>query len=195
MPEVAAERPPYVSFEMRAIEDRTASQETGHFVCKNVAYALVTPAGSKDVFEGIADQWLSQKRIDARQGRFRPEWLEAIERGYDAWKKGLEAPINGHDLALWPVISPAQVKMLQNLNVRSVEDLAAVNEETISRMGMGGRALKQKAADWLSTAGDRGKVTEELTKLKLRLTTLEQENASLREKNARLVAETVDDQK
>ena len=47
MPEIMQARPPYVQFEMRAVEDRQASIDAGHYVAKDVAYAIITPAGSR----------------------------------------------------------------------------------------------------------------------------------------------------
>ena len=41
-------RPPHVVYERRAEEDRTASIEQGRYVSRDVDYAIVTPAGSKD---------------------------------------------------------------------------------------------------------------------------------------------------
>lgn len=169
MPTVAEERPPFISFEMRAVEDREASAKAGHYVSRDVPYVLVTPAGSKDIFEGIAESWIAQKRIDVQQKRFNPDWLRAIEGLYKDWKEGKETPVNGFDIKQWPVASPAQLKMLENINVRTVEDLAAANEETITRLGMGGRALKQKAIDWLTASKDKGQLTEDMNQLRVRL--------------------------
>jgi hypothetical protein len=50
-----------------------------------------------------------------------------------------------------------------------VEDLAQANEETISRLGMGGRDLKSKAVSWMAAAAGPGKVAEELSALRASL--------------------------
>ena len=49
--EAKQDRPPFVNFEVRAEEDRTASIEQGHYVAVDVDYALITPAGSRDCVE------------------------------------------------------------------------------------------------------------------------------------------------
>jgi hypothetical protein len=69
------------------------------------------------------------------------------------------------------------VKSLLDAKVRTVEDLAQANEETIAMLGMGGRALKDKAVSWLQSANSTGKVTEELAAMRVA-------NASLVERNA-----------
>jgi hypothetical protein len=48
-------KPPYVRFEVRSVEDRTASIESGHYVGKDVIFAIVTPAGTRDRIEREAD--------------------------------------------------------------------------------------------------------------------------------------------
>ena len=61
----------------------------------------------------------------------------------------------------------------------SVEDLASANEEVLARIGMGGRALKQRAIDWLTSAGSTGKASEELSALKASNENLQARNEQL----------------
>lgn len=182
MTTIAEARPPYVAFEYRAEEDRAASIEAGHYVTKDVVYALITPRGSKDRIERVADEWFVQLKSEADASRFPSEWVKGFEQMYRDWKEGREAPVNGVAVENWPAVSPSQLKTLQHLHIRTVEDLAAANEETIARLGMGGRALKQKAVDWLASAKDSGKLSEEMSALRA-------ENENLRERNASLEAQ------
>lgn len=163
---VAEARPPYVSFEVKAVEDRTASIERGHYVTKDVDYAIITPQGSKDRTEREVQDWFANLTEQAQQQRFPQEWLTHFRASYAAWKEGLEMPVSGTAILTWPVLSPSQVKSCIDARVRTIEDLAAANEETLARIGMGGRALKDKAVSWLSAASGNGKVTEELAALK-----------------------------
>ena len=73
-------------------------------------------------------------------------------------------------------------------HVRTVEDLSAANEETIARIGMGGRALKDKAVSWLSAASGNGKVTEELAALRVKNEAAEARNIALEKQVKELVA-------
>lgn len=179
--QAAIQRPPYVTFEVRAEEDRAASIAAGHYVAQDVHYALVTPQGSKDRVERKVKEWFEHLEQQVREERFDAVWLDRYKREYDAWKSGREVPTNGFPVAQWPAISPAQLEQLRHLRVLTVEDLAAANEETISRLGMGGRALKQRAAEWLSAAAGTGKVAEELSALKVANQDLAERNASLQE--------------
>lgn len=179
MIKIAEARPPYVTFEFRAEEDRAASIEAGHYVSKDVPFVLVTPMGSKDRHESPADEWFARREQDTAEGRFPREWLSAFKGAFAEWKAGREIPLNGTSVANWPVASPSQVKMLLDLKVRTVEDLAEANEETLNRLGMGGRTLKQKAQDWLASASDMGKVSEQLAGLRADNEALKQRNEQL----------------
>ena len=173
------ERPPYVRFEVRAEEDRQASLEAGHYVGRDVHYALITPMGSKDCIERKADEWFDKLKQDVTEGRCPREWLAAFKEIYKEWCEGREAPINGTPITDWPPVSPSQVKTLLSLHVRTVEDLAAANEEVLSRIGMGGRALKQRAVDWLTSASSTGVASGEITALKAQNENLQARNEQL----------------
>jgi hypothetical protein len=181
MIEIAKDRPPYVTFEFRAEEDREASIAAGHYVSRDIAYALITPMGSKDRIERVAEEWLAKLAVDAQENRFPAEWLRAFRGAFEDWKAGRATPVSGTAIENWPPASPSQVKTLLDLKVRTVEDLSMANEETLARIGMGGRSLKQKAIDWLAAARDVGKLAEDLSALRA-------ENSDLRECNSRLEA-------
>jgi hypothetical protein len=159
-------RPPYVTFELRPVEDRTASIEAGYYKTMDVEYAFITPQGSKDRIERNVEEWFASLAQQSHEGRFPAEWLAHFRASHKAWKEGRELPLDGTPVLTWPVASPSQVKQLLDHKVRTVEDLAAANEETLNRIGMGGRALKEKAVSWLASASSTGKVTEELAALK-----------------------------
>jgi len=159
-------RPPYVTFETRQVEDRTASIEAGHYVAKDVHYAIITPSGSKDRLEKIAEEWLKDIEAAVREERFPAQWAEGYKAGYKAFLEGKELPEDGTPILTWPPLSPAQVRTIIDADVRTVEDLAAANEATLTRIGIGGRAFKQQAQAWLDTVKDTGKVAAELTALR-----------------------------
>jgi len=174
------ERPPYVIFETRAVEDRDASIKAGHYVSKDVNYALVTPPGSKDLHEEELEAWLGKAKMNARNGRMNPKWVEAWQAKADSWKKGNEIPEDGIPIKGWTLLSPAQCESLLYANIRTVEDLAQANDEGLSRIGMGALGLKKKAQAWLQATSDHGPLT-------MRVTALEQENAALKTQNESLI--------
>ena len=84
---------------------------------------------------------------------------------YERWKNGQEMPLNGTPIKTWSAISPAQIKNLIAIGILTVEDLANVNGEGLTRIGMGGQNLKKMATNWLETAADHGPVTLRVTVL------------------------------
>lgn len=160
------ERPAYVRFERRAVEDKSASVREGRFVSKDLDFALVTPPYSRDVFEQVAKDWFAQMKREVAARRLPAEWYERYVDSYERWKRGEEMPLNGTPIKGWGVLSPAQQKNLITLNILTVEDLAAVNDEGIRRIGMGGSELRDRAKAWLSQTKDKGPLTMENAALK-----------------------------
>lgn len=178
---ILEERPPYVMFETRTIEDRKATLEAGHYVGKDVDYVLITPTGSKDRIERVAEEWLKKIQRDVQEKRCPEAWFRGYSEAYKLWKEGKEIPVQGTPIVTWPILGPSDVKMFLSAGVRTVEDLAAANEETLMRLGMGARTHKQRAVDWLTAAKSEGKLSAEIHKLRT-------ENANLKIRNAELEA-------
>lgn len=53
---------------------------------------------------------------------------------YDAWKKGEEIPETGTSLSAWAGVSSEQVKVLKKFELRTVEDVAAMQESVLARI-------------------------------------------------------------
>lgn len=176
------ERPPYVRFEQRAVEDRNKTLESGVFSYRDVDYVLVTPHGSRDVHEEKAEQWLEKQRVGSKHGRVPWKHVEYYEHAYKAYKDGLETPENGTPIRGWALISNAQQAQILQSGIRTVEDLASAPEEGLQAIGMGARALKQKAAAWLASA-ETGKGAAQITELERQL----REEVTKNEKQAELI--------
>lgn len=154
------ERPVYVTFEYREVEDRAASIAEGHYVGKDVAYAIITPAGGNLVVPRVAEEWLAAKR--AANDPFYKHYLDSFK----AWKEGEAEPEFGTSIRSWPPITPSQLASCLSANIKTVEDLATAPAQALQRMGMGAVALQQKAAAWLQSANDKGKTAEEVATLR-----------------------------
>ena len=181
-----ADRPPYVRFEQRAEEDRNGSIEAGHYVAKNINYALITSPGSKDCVEKIAEDWLAQIKNKAREGGFPPPWADHFAFAYKQWQEENTIPENGTPIKGWALLSPAMQQQVLAANIRTVEDLAVMNEDGLARVGMGARDLQNKAKAWLAEASSVGSVAAKNAALEMkveqlldRLVTLEEENKAL----------------
>jgi hypothetical protein len=73
-------------------------------------------------------------------------------REYDAFKAGKAAPLEGTPLADWPQISRSRVEELAYFHIRTVEQLAAVNDAQLQQLGMGARELRERAKLFLEVA-------------------------------------------
>jgi hypothetical protein len=178
MAEMMKERPAYVRFEKRPIEDRDASIQAGHWVGKDIVYALVTPPGTKDVVVVEAEEWIKRLKREEAEGRIPGTFVDAYERAFEKYKKGEEIPVNGTPIKGWPPLSPAQQQNCIAMNILTVEDLANLNSEGMSRFGMGVVELKRKAANWLEAANSIGGIAA-------RMTALEVEHKDLKDQNDR----------
>lgn len=185
-PAVQEARPPYVTFEKRAIEDRAASETNGHYTSKDIDYVIITPQGSKDRIERVTSEWLTYLDDQVKQQRFPEEWARAYREGYARWVKDQLPDITGTSIQNWPPASPAMAKNMLTWNVRTVEDLAAANEETLSRLGMGARDLKRRAIEWLASADGIGKTSERMASLEGKIETQDKQIKNLMETNALL---------
>ena len=156
-------RPPHVVYERRAEEDRTASIEQGRYVSRDVDYAIVTPAGSKDRVERVVADWFLMLAGEVKAERWPQAWLDQLRAGYDAWARGQTPPESGTPLSTWPALSPAQVKNWAQIGIRTIEELAEANEETLSAYGMGSRDMKSRAGLFLENAkSDSGPLVAKL---------------------------------
>lgn len=162
-------KPPYVIFEARAVEDREESLRLGHYAHKDVIYAIITPAGSKDRIEKVAEDWLSDLVEMVNQERFPASWLDAYRQRFESWKKTREIPEDGTPVLNWAAISPSQAQRLLDLNIRTVEQVAEMTEEAVQAVGMGGRALKSSAKAYLETASSIGTVAGKLETLQVEI--------------------------
>lgn len=173
---------PYISFEVKALEDKAASLEAGHYVAKDVDFVNVTPAYSKDIFRQQYKDWIEQEEKNAKEGRLPQEWLTRYKQAYEAWKKGQELPLDGTPIRGWQVLGPAQQETLIRMHILTVEQLSGVNDEGLRRIGIGAVDLKNKAIAWLEGSKTKGRPTMEISKLKKEIEALKVENELLREK-------------
>lgn len=184
------ERPAYVRFERVAVEDVQASKREGRYVARDVDYALITPPYSRDVFKIKVDQWRKNLKQDVDNGRMPQEWADRYMEAYKRWSNGQEVPLHGTAIRGWGVISPAQQETLIQINVLTVEDLAAITDEGIKRIGMGAIDLKNKAIAWLAQLHDKGPITQEMAALKSENTLLKSSLESLQKQVEALMAKT-----
>lgn len=166
-PAIKEDRPSYVRFEKRPVEDRNLSISNGHFTTVDVDFAVITPHGTSDEIPRVVKDWFEYLTQAVREERVPARFFEYYKGCYDHYLKGEEAPLTGTPIKDWPPLSPAERTNLIAARVYTVEDLAAANEATLGVLGMGARALQQKAENWLRSSTDLGKITEEISALQV----------------------------
>jgi hypothetical protein len=174
---IQAARMPYVRFETIA---ETVMDVEGMPHYKNKIMAYITSAGSKDTAVKDADEWIAQLGEKSRsRGEFDAaaneydQWHVRFSKMLEAYKEGANMDMEGTPLRSCLAFSPAEIAQCENVKIFTVENLAVCNEEAITRMGMGGRTLKQKAEKIMETAGIAKITSAHAEKV-------EQENAELR---------------
>lgn len=124
----------------------------------------------------------------SKEGRTNPVW-DVIRPHYERWKQGQEAPTEGTPLDVWPAVTKGQVEHLRLLNIRSVEDVAAANDATMEKMGMGARVLRDKARAFISAKQGQSVIAEQLSQRDTEIATLKAQIADLTEAVQTLAAE------
>lgn len=104
-----------------------------------------------------------------------PIW-QALRPYYDHWKQGKEAPVDGVPLAAWPGATPQLVKALEPFHIRSVEDLAELEDGALSKVPVPGiRSLRDKAKAYVAASSTTAPVARELETLRGENDTLKRE--------------------
>ena len=126
-----------VKFFHKTRPDKQKTAEEGRPIFKEVEYIDIKVAGSAAGACRPA----------------RPNDIERFPRHYQAFKNRIEAPIEGTPLAEWPAISRSLVEQFAFMNIKTVEQLANLNDTYCSQI-MGGHGFKQKAKDFLKYSTD-----------------------------------------
>jgi hypothetical protein len=79
---------------------------------------------------------------------------ERFPEEYAMFKKGETMRPTGTLLSEWPLMRPAHVKMLEYLNIFTVEQLAEIDDLAKQRIGMGAGQLVTQAKAFLAKARD-----------------------------------------
>lgn len=148
-------------FYFKAVHDRKASAIEGQPVyVTRPRVRVVVPGQPKSTWEGDASPEM-QKR-----------WPEAWAK-FRALSEGEEFQ-DGTPLNQWPQLTVAEVARLCAIGVHTVEALASVSDSNLSRLGPSGRALRERARQFVSGPGE----TER--DLRARIAELESESRALK---------------
>lgn len=136
----AASRGLIVEFWDEPVEDPALTKKEGRLICNDVLFVSIR-------IPGEIDQMRRPATTDDKE-RF-PAQFEAYK------KKQPQECAAGTPLTKWPGSPPAsRIKEAAYLGIHTVEQLAAVSDSNLPRLGVGWRELRQKAIDYLAAAKD-----------------------------------------
>lgn len=156
-------------FFYEAVRNEAKSQEAGRAIFDNVAMVKIFIPGDRSeyVFRASAKY----------QERYPKAWRDFTKR-----QKASE--VEGTKLQLWPLLDVSQVAELNSLHVFTVEQLAELNDEVVSRLGARWHTLRDNAKLFLKSlpalaAQVNTTENEELVRLKRELENKEAEIEAL----------------
>lgn len=118
-----------------------------------VTYAPIHAVQSSKVEERI-DQikppaMLRNDREGKKMAFLRYRWA-MIERAYNAWKEGVEIPLDGTPLGVWPGINEAQAHAFRSVGIRTIEGVRDMPDGVVGKVALPGvRDLQRQAALFL----------------------------------------------
>lgn len=167
---------PYVRF---SVEAKEVKDENGHISFKNQYWATIIPAGGKDEVLKDAVEWIASLRTKGEtRGPFDSnaneyiQWHERFSKMFEQFKAGEEMTMTGTPLRAILAFTKAEIAQAESIRIYSVEDLATANEEALRHMGIGARAMKDKAVQLLASKGENH-LAEENAALRVKLEQLE----------------------
>ena len=140
-----------VKFFHQSVVDKQATELEGRPIYKEIEYVKINIPGSR---EGVSHP--ARKRD-----------IDRFPRHYEAFKKRVEMPIEGTPLVEWPVISRSLAEELSFMNVKTVEQMAAIPDSNLGTF-RGGQTYKRKAQEWLAQSKRHATVAEMETQLSAR---------------------------
>lgn len=163
----------YPRFFIEPVQDELASVQQGRPIFRNEERVEI-------VIPGDPTKCPVHRVTDEHRNRWRQQ--------YDAFKKGMEAPVEGTPLEEWPAVNRAQVMELRAIGILTVEQISTLSDTATQRvMGLSGlRARAQAYLDDASAIALTEQLSAENDGLRLEVSTLKRQVEELGAATARL---------
>lgn len=157
----------FVQFSEEAIQNPAKSEAAGRPIFDAVEMVSISFPGNNltEIVRKVTDE-------------DRERW----PKQYEAFKRNGGTVVDGTALEAWTALSKAQVREFQAMNIFTIEALAAVPDNAVQRMGMGGHMWRERAKAFLEAAEDNAavdKVVAENFRLKEQIDTQGRQLAEL----------------
>ena len=147
----------HVRWFMKARKDEDASRQAGRAVFKDTEYIeIMVPGDKNNIIQ-------------------RPAWAQDYQRfqkQYQQFKAGHADQVTGTPLKLAPFLSEAQVEELAYFKIRTIEQLANMNDAIVQRF-MGATEFKREAQLMLAKMNSNEEVVERMKEMQQRIKELE----------------------
>ena len=119
---------------------------------------------------------VSEKISRLKKGMIGEEIWAVIKPHYDRWREGLEKTIIGMPLEAAPFATKEMIRVLAQVEICSVEDLANAEEAALNKMPIPGiLGMRAKAKALLDARANLAPVSEELAALRQQVEALQKE--------------------
>lgn len=108
-------------------------------------------AAGRAVFDEIPSISIQWPGGDETVRKIEPQDIAEYPEAYAAFRAGSEPITSGTPLSEWPLMNGSTLRELQHIGFRTIEQLAAANDEIKRKLGPTGRFIKM-AKDWLDAA-------------------------------------------
>jgi hypothetical protein len=146
----------HIEFRNIAVENKAKSLKEGRPIYDQQEQVFIRFAGDTKK-ELVAPA--HEKCMRDPQSNFWVSYAQVYHRHYEAFKSGEAAVGEGTPIDELPFIDSARRAELKALHIHTAEALAGLEGINLSRLGMFGRELKEKAAAYIATAKDSAHAT------------------------------------
>src|SRR6056297_2510859 len=141
----------HIEFFSEAAKNVRKSEEEGRPVFEDVEKCRVRWVGDRGrVLVVPAHQPTYYSREHGRH----ISYAERFHRHYEEWRRTQDNAEPGTPLDVLPGIPPSRMAELRAQNVRTVENLAALSDRTLIKLGPGFREHREQAQAYLDRIGD-----------------------------------------
>jgi len=153
----------YPEFFERAVHMKFKSEQEGKAVYENRVFVAITVAG--DPHTRVETEATEEHKI-----MYEPHWNAFCEKR--------EPVVEGTPIENWNVLDPAMLKILQSLKIRTVEQMANLNEAYFKNIGLDARRLRDKAKEYINSNTERvQELEEQIMELNKKLEKLEKKES------------------
>lgn len=148
-----------VQFYEKPIKSEAASVKEGRPIYHTAIMARIMAPGMKNQIVDEQIELLDENKavIKRKPWVMNPNtglpiyYTDRFKEAYKAWREGRSLD-DGTPLETYTRLDVAQVAMLQQLGIRSLENLASLPDSALSNLGPGGRQMRDEAKNFLEAA-------------------------------------------